>query len=216
MNWALTVVLNGGTICNFGRGLIMVVTLWELSLATQPSGVHCIWLDGIWPPRAFPENPNPGWGRPRCFLAGGPYEIENLLNSCFVIWRKNVLKSLFQSMTAQIYSRDCKAVQLLVERLVEGRNFRRTIVWRKDLRSLDEVGKVVFFSWRDHLVLVKSKGENICIVFSKFQAPSVGQVFLAKDLFIKIRTRTVVKLLLLWFDFLWILKSLYQLSNIST
>ena len=38
----LTVVLNGGTICNFGRGLIMVVTLWELSLATQPSGVHCI------------------------------------------------------------------------------------------------------------------------------------------------------------------------------
>ena len=31
-------------------------------------------------------------------------------------------------MTAQIYSRDCEAVQLLVERLVEGRNFRRTIV----------------------------------------------------------------------------------------
>ena len=30
-------------------------------------------------------------------------------------------------MTAQIYSRDCEA-----ERLVEGRNFRRTIVWRKE------------------------------------------------------------------------------------
>ena len=35
-------VLIGGTICTLGNGFIVVVTLCELSLATQPSGVHCI------------------------------------------------------------------------------------------------------------------------------------------------------------------------------
>ena len=65
-------------------------------------------------------------------------------------------------MTAQIYSRDCEGVQLLVERLVEGWNFRRMIVWWKESTKKPGWGRQdCFFSWRDHLVLVKSKGKNI-------------------------------------------------------
>ena len=71
-------------------------------------------------------------------------------------------------------------------------------IWLENIHEINKCGGGIFFWWRVEFFKI-----------SKHDFTFIREVRVPKDLLIKIRTRIVVKLLLFWFEFLWI--SLYQL-----